>query len=244
MKIIQPNWPAPSHIHAFTTTRQGGYSLAPYAGLNLGMHVGDDPVHVEQNRALLKKEYNLPSEPSWLSQCHSTKAVVVDDAYTLCEADASYTMENNKVCAVLTADCLPLLVCNQAGTEIAAIHAGWRGLADGVIEATLRQLKNRPETLLVWLGPAASKAAYEVGTEVREAFLRDHPEAETGFTPTTKDYYFVDLYHLARQRLKHLGVTSIYGGDYCTIGQSDLFYSYRREGVTGRMASLIWKNKD
>jgi YfiH family protein len=241
MKIIKPNWPAPGNIQAFTTTRQGGYSLAPYDGFNLAMHVGDEEARVQKNRALLKKEYNLPEEPAWLSQCHSTQAVLINDPYELCEADASYTHQNRKVCAVLTADCLPILVCNQAGTEIAAIHAGWRGLADGVIEATLKKLESAPGTLLVWLGPCASKAAYEVSSEVRDFFLKHNPAAESGFTLTTPDHYLVDLTHLARQRLNDLDVSGIYGGEYCTISQPDLFYSYRREGVTGRMASLIWK---
>jgi YfiH family protein len=240
MKIITPNWPAPSNIHAFTTTRQGGYSLSPYDSFNLGDHVGDDEQAVQKNRNLLKVVQALPNEPAWLSQYHSTRAVRIDDAYQICSADASYTTEINKVCVVLTADCLPLLVCNQEGSEIAAIHAGWRGLADGVIESTIEKLLSDSKDLLVWLGPAASGAVYEVGSEVRDLFLQEDSKAETGFTETKPNRYLMDIYHLARQRLYNLGINAIYGGEHCTISQEALFYSYRRDGATGRMASLIW----
>lgn len=241
--FLKANWPAPRNIHALTTQKMGGVSQNGFAFFNLADHVGDDPDNVKRNREMLKTELALINEPIWLQQTHSTIAVAALPANRECEADASFTDQTNQICAVLTADCLPILVCNQAGTEVAAIHAGWRGLCHGVMEATLQQLASAPEELLVWLGPAISAAHYEVGNEVREQFLAADSSASAGFRPSVNQRWLADLFALARMRLEKLGVppSAIYGGDYCSYSNKDLFYSYRRDGAkTGRMASLIW----
>jgi len=239
--ILEPRWPAPRHIKACITLRTGGVSPAPYAQFNLGDHVGDKPEHVIANREILKNKLALPHEPIWIQQTHSIIAVEATPENTRKEADASYTSQPNQTCVILTADCLPILVCNKNGTHIAAIHAGWRGLANGVIEATLAKLNVPPEDLLVWLGPAISAKHYEVGHEVRDQFLSIQPNATHAFTPSPNQRWLADLYELARLRLKNIGVTTTYGGEYCTYSDKNLFYSYRRDGKeTGRMASLIW----
>ena len=235
LNLITPNWPAPSKVKAFTTTRQGGYSQAPYDSLNLGDHVDDDPKAVAANRAKLRKL--LPTEPVWLKQVHSTKIVT---ANTSCTADAAMTTELNKVCVILTADCLPVLFCDRAGTSVAAVHAGWRGLAGGILEATLQRFNQKPENLLVWLGPAIGPQAFEVGAEVRQAFTDYLPQAIEAFKPSRTGHWLADLYLLARQRLAHHGVTQVFGGEFCTYSDAQRFYSYRRDKITGRMASLIW----
>ncbi len=222
-----------------TTTRRGGVSLPPYDSFNLGDHVGDDPAAVTENRRRLSTELALPSAPRWLSQVHGTcsaNAVTVKDG---CEADASYTDQPGVVCAVLTADCLPLLCCDRKGRRVAAVHAGWRGLLGGVIEQTLAAM-GTDKDLLVWLGPAIGPQAFEVGGEVRDAFLADAPEAGTAFVPVSEGKWRADIYALARQRLRRVGVDAVYGGEHCTFSEPGRFYSYRRDGVTGRMASLIW----
>lgn len=244
-KWICPKWPAPSQVHACVTTRHGGYSQIPYHELNLADHVGDDPTIVEANRTLLRQTLNLPSEPIWLRQVHSTQVVEAGDKNRGCSADAVYSRESGQVCAVLTADCLPLLFCDKAGTQVAATHAGWRGLAQGVLENTLQLFDKPPQDILVWLGPAIGPQAYEVGDEVREAFLNAAPSGRQSaisqaFVSTQPNHWLVDLYQLAKQRLAHQGVTAVYGGNHCTYTEQELFYSYRRNKVTGRMASLIW----
>ncbi len=241
LNFITPNWPAPKNIRAYTTTRSGGVSQAPYDSFNLAAHGGDDLEAVQKNRALLKETLNLPNEPAWLSQNHTTIAVEITANYQKQEADASFAREANQVCVVMTADCLPLLVCNQAGTEIAAIHAGWRGLADGVIEATIKKLNSDPKDLLVWLGPAMGPAHYQVGSDTRDAFLKHDPKAESGFYQQDATHWLLDMYHIARQRLHALGITAIYGGGHCTYTEQDKFFSYRRAAKTGRMATLIWR---
>lgn len=241
LNVIKPDWPAPSHVQAFTTTRQGGISQGLYAALNLGLHVNDQTEHVLANRALLRKQ--LPSEPVWLEQVHGT-TVVPAQIYPIPPiADAVYSHSPQQVCAVQTADCLPLLLCDQAGTHVAAVHAGWRGLAAGIIEQTLAVFAD-PQQLLAWLGPAIGPNAFEVGAEVREQFIDAAPEAIAAFRPSPRaGHWFADLYQLARQRLRRHGVTQIFGGIYCTYTERELFYSYRRDGAhTGRMASLIWLN--
>ncbi len=234
------DWPAPPRVRTCTTTRQGGVSLAPYAGLNLGDHVGDAPQAVAANRAHVVRQRGLPGMPLWLNQVHGTTVVDAADAAPGCAADASFTREPGVVCAVLTADCLPLLLCDKAGSTVAAVHAGWRGLAAGVIEATLAAMQVPPEELMVWLGPAIGPRAFEVGSEVCEAFTSHDPAAAEAFHPSPAGRWLADIYQLARQRLARQGVTAIYGGERCTYTEAQPFYSYRREGVTGRMASLIW----
>lgn len=242
LQWLQPDWPAPTNIRALTTLRMGGVSLPPYASLNLGDHVDDDPKAVSENRQRLQ-QLKLPSDPLWLKQTHSTRVV---DASTYqgqtdsLEADASYSTSPGLVCAVMTADCLPVLICNRQGTQVAAVHAGWRGLAAGIIEAAIKQFPGNHADLLIWLGPAIGPAAYEVGNDVRVAFLQQSPEAEQAFKPSNENKWYMDIYSLARQRLAGMGVRHIYGGEYCTYTDQDRFYSYRRDGITGRMASLIW----
>jgi len=241
MRWIEPNWPAPARVRAVSTTRVGGESRGPYASLNLGDHVGDDPAAVTQNRRLLRERLALPAEPHWLRQVHgcAVAGVQLDDPG--CEADAAVAFGPGAVCAVLTADCLPLLLCDRAGTRVAAVHAGWRGLAEGVIEAAVVRLAADPGDLLVWLGPAIGPAAFEVGGEVRERFLATGgAAAAAAFRPDGGGKWLADIYLLARLRLRSVGVDGVFGGGLCTWSDPVRFFSYRRDGATGRMASLIW----
>ncbi|MBW8328134.1 MAG: peptidoglycan editing factor PgeF [Thiobacillus sp.] len=222
------------------TTRAGGVSQAPWASLNLGDHVGDAPAHVAANRARLRQQ--LPAEPGWLRQVHSARVVELGRAPNP-EADAAFTREPGQVCAVLTADCLPVLFCDRAGTVVAAAHAGWRGLANGVLEATVAAMQVEPGEILTWMGAAIGSQAFEVGDEVRQAFVAQHAEAAGAFVPQpTPGKWLADIYHLARIRLDHAGVGMVHGGGRCTFNEAETFYSYRRDGVTGRMAALIWIN--
>ena len=235
---IVPDWPAPPGVRALITTRAGGASRGAYAGLNLGMGSGDDAGDVARNRASLRQW--LPAGPMWLRQVHGTAVAEAGAMEGSPEADAAVARRAGAVCAVLTADCLPLLLCDAAGTVVAAVHAGWRGLCSGVIEQTLRAMDRPPQALLAYLGPAIGPAAYEVGAEVREAFIAADPESDAAFAPGKPGKFHADLYALARQRLARSGVNRIYGGGYCTYTERARFYSYRRDGATGRMASLIW----
>lgn len=240
-EIITPDWPAPESIRAFTTTRNGpGTSVLPYYRFNLGARCGDANDAVRHNRQALVSDYGLPSEPCWLHQVHGIDVIRVDGPNNDEPlADASVTSVGKQVLAVLTADCLPVLFCNAAGTEIAAVHAGWRGLAAGVLEQTIASMRSSPESLMAWLGPAAGAQRYEIGEEVRQAFLTADEQAESAFTPTRPGHFLVDLYALARLRLQKAGIASIHGGGFCTL--SDIrFYSHRREQRTGRMATVIW----
>jgi YfiH family protein len=241
MEWIEADWPAPPGVRAVSTTRLGGVSEGVYSGWNLGDHVGDDPSLVARNRELLRRRLRLPGEPRWLNQVHGCRvADSVRDAPG-CEADAVIARRPGHVCAVLTADCLPLLMADSSGTSVAAVHAGWRGLLEGVIEAAIGCLDVGPKPLLCWLGPAIGPDAFEVGGEVREAFLaRDGSGAGTAFRAAGNGKWLADLYALARLRLAKLGVNQVYGGGLCTHGDERRFFSYRRDGVTGRMASLIW----
>lgn len=225
MNILTPNWPAPSHIQAFTTTR---HSLSP------------DVTRPDQDTNL-EMRFSLPSSPVWLNQTHSATAIEALPEHLKLTADASYTNQLNRVCVVLTADCLPILLCNASATKVAAIHAGWRGLAAGIIENTIAQIGDPHEQWMAWLGPAIGPHCFEVGNDVWQAFVSHHPIAATAFKPKSHDKWLANLYHLAKQRLQALGITNIYGGEYCTYTQQDLFYSYRRDqGKTGRMATMIW----
>ena len=221
------------------TTREGGVSSPPWDSFNLGDHVGDDAAQVAENRARLRVQ--LPAEPAWLKQIHG--ATVVDAGSDVLTADASVTRQAGCVCAVLTADCLPVLFCDRAGRVVAAAHAGWRGLAQGVLEATVAAMQEPPGEVLAWMGAAIGPHAFEVGDEVRQAFIKQHPEAAAAFVPDPSGVpgkWLADIYQLARIRLNRVGVHAIYGGGRCTFNEADRFYSYRRDGVTGRMASLIW----
>lgn len=241
MHFIAPNWPAPARVRACTTLRSGGVSVAPYDAFNLAEHVGDALPDVHTNRQLLYKMLDLPNEPIWLEQTHSTQVVPALPHNQGKEADASFTTEAQQVCVVMTADCLPILLCQCDGNQIGAIHAGWRGLANGIIEQTLAQFNFPPHEILAWLGPAIGPQVFEVGDEVRALFLQTQPEAAGAFLPSPQGRWLANLYILATLRLQRLGVTQIFGGDYCTYSMPDKFFSYRRDGnKTGRMASLIW----
>lgn len=238
IECLRPDWPAPPAVRACTTTRRGGVSHGPWESLNLGDHVDDDPAAVAANRARLAAALGLPNEPRWLSQVHGTRVRMPDDA-DVC-ADACIEDRPGQVCVVMTADCLPVLLCNRAGTRVAAAHAGWRGLLAGVLEHTLARFDGRPQDILAWLGPAIGPRAFEVGDEVRDAFVADDPRAAASFVAHGSGHWFADLYGLARLRLARSGVTAVSGGDHCTFSDPRRFFSYRRDGITGRMASLIW----
>jgi hypothetical protein len=237
---IVPDWPAPSNIIACTTTRQGGFSSPPFDGLNLGDHVGDDIARVVKNRKHLKQQLELTQAPFWLQQTHSTLVVEAKPHPQIpVEADGSFCRNPGSVCAVLTADCLPVLICDRQGTSVAAVHAGWRGLAAGIIENAIRLIALPTSQLLVWLGPAIGPGQFEVGNDVREVFVSTHADTDNAFVLQPNGRYLADLYQIARTRLAKVGVTAVYGGGLCTYTEADRFFSYRREKVTGRMASLI-----
>lgn len=241
ISLITPEWVLPAGVKAISTTRNGGVSIAPYDTLNLGDHVGDDPQSVLNNRQRLAKHLMLSDDDIiWLEQVHGVNVLTLDhQPPTSYKADASYTNIPRKACAIMTADCLPVLFCSLAGNEVAAAHAGWRGLQAGVLEQTIQRFKAEPKNIMAWLGPSIGPEQFEVGPEVREAFMDVNPEAEAAFK-ARDNKYLADIYLLARQRLNSLGVQKIYGGNFCTVSQSELFFSYRREKQTGRMASLIW----
>jgi len=246
MELLIPDWAAPANIGALTTLRAGGFSPAPYGdgqgggGLNLGTHVDDDPALVARNRALLRRL--LPSEPAWLTQVHG---VAVLDAAALPDqpaADACISSTPGAVCVMMTADCLPVLFCDRAGTVVGAAHAGWRGLAGGVLEATVAAMRARgAQDIIAWLGPAIGPEQFEVGAEVREAFITQQAAAQHAFRayPGRPGKYLADIYQLARQRLTSMDVHDVSGGGLCTVSDPR-FYSYRRDKTTGRMGSLVW----
>jgi YfiH family protein len=236
---LVPDWPAPENIHAATTLRTGGVSQGTYFSLNPAAHVCDDTNRVRQNRQIIREILNLPSEPLWLDQIHSNRAVKAVKTASLQQADASYTHEPGIVCAVMTADCLPLLVCSMDGRQVAAIHAGWRGLLAGVISNTVVAMQQR--NLLVWLGPAIGPDCFEVGAEVRDAFLGKSAEFNNAFKKQNNNKWLADIYQMARIELAALGITKVYGGTNCTVTEHERFYSYRRDAQTGRMATLIWR---
>ncbi len=236
--LIFPDWPAPANVKALQTTRAGGVSAAPYDSLNLGGHVGDDGLKVAANRQLLSPY--VPTEPLWLNQVHGIAVVDAAIASCLPDADASFTKASKVVCATMTADCLPVLLCDEAGTVVAAVHAGWRGLCDGVIESAIAAMQLPPRNLMAWLGPAIGPNAFEVGADVRAAFMTHANEANLAFRAVAGDKWLGDIYLLAKQRLHKLGVERIYGGGLCTYTDRTRFFSFRRDGATGRMASLIW----
>jgi len=241
LDFITPNWPAAAHVKALQTTRSGGVSHAPYASLNLGAHVNDDPLAVAHNRQLLAPY--LPSAPVWINQVHGIEVIAAETSHSLQNADAAYTTTKNVVCVTMTADCLPVLLCDTRGTVVAAVHAGWRGLCDGVIEAAIDKMAVPASSILAWLGPAIGPHAFEVGADVRTQFIAHDAQAHHAFKPLA-DKWLCDLYLLATQRLNNRGVTQLYGGgvnaEFCTYTDADRFYSFRRDNVTGRMATLIW----
>ncbi|MGQ9660319.1 MAG: peptidoglycan editing factor PgeF [Thermochromatium sp.] len=245
MELIVPDWPAPASVRACTTTRLGGVSRGPFASLNLGDQVGDDPRHVAHNRDILCSHLGLPAAPLWLRQVHGCEVARADcPVAPVPAADAAIATTPGVVCAVTTADCLPLLLCDDQGTCVSAVHAGWRGLVGGVLERAVAAMAVAPERLLVWMGPAIGPEAFEVSPEVRAAFVAEHPESDVAFRPspsaTQEARWLADLFELARLRLARLGIERVYGGGDCTFSQPRRFFSYRRDGTTGRLASLIW----
>ena len=239
---IAAEWPAPSGIVAGTTLRKGGASAGAYASLNLAAHVGDAENAVRENRRRFTAACRLPAEPRWLAQVHGTTVAEAETCGTLPEADAIVAATPGAVCAVLTADCLPVLFTSEDGAEIGAAHAGWRGLGNGILEATLSRLATPPSHLMAWFGPAISQGAFEVGDEVRAFFLERDPEAAAGFTPNDRGRWHADLYFLAALRLRRAGLTRIYGGGRCTFGEPEAFFSYRRDGGCGRMATFVFRS--
>ena len=245
--FFSADWPAPGHIKTCITTRQNGYSIKPFNSFNLATHVDDDPEHVKANRRKLLEV--LPSTPHWLDQQHTNTCIQINpqtDRTPL--ADAAYTSEGNIVCCVLTADCLPLLITNEQGTLVSSIHAGWRGLANGIIETSINKIKISSQederNFLVWLGPAISQQNFEVGIEVKDIFIQKYPGCEAAFIASKKTtkYYF-NIYQMAKFILNELGINKIYGGNFCTYEEKERFFSYRRDGQTGRIASMIWIEK-
>lgn len=234
--LIIPDWPAPANVRAMQTTRLGGVSAAPYDSLNLGAHVGDSELAVARNRMALGAL--LPSEPVWLEQVHGTTVANADCAGCVPKADAC--VAHRGVCVVMTADCLPVLLCDDKGSVVAAVHAGWRGLAAGVIEAAVDAMKVAPGSLMAWLGPAISQGSFEVGNDVRNAFVDADENASAAFIHGAFGKWQADIHALARLRLNRLGITRIYGAEHCTYREQDRFFSYRRDGATGRMGTFIW----
>ena len=237
---IIPQWPCPPLVHALITTRAGGVSTGPYASMNIGDRVGDAVEHVNENRRRL--EACLPSKPRWLRQVHGSSVVEAEQVTGAIEADASFATTPDTVCAIAIADCLPVLISDHGARVVAAAHAGWRGLCAGVIEKTVRATSVPGRDLLAYLGPAIGPSAFEVGDEVRAAFVERDPQAVTAFVKYRQDKWLADLFELARQRLRNAGVSAIYGGGICTYSNSAQFFSHRRDKVSGRMAALIWKS--
>lgn len=238
--MLTPDWPAPLNVKAVSTTRQGGFSQAPFDSMNVGTHVGDDASVVKKNRDQLKQLINLPNSPLWLEQVHGTDVIHASSWQKSSQADAIYSDQPNHVCAIMTADCLPVLFTDRQGKQVAAAHAGWRGLLNGVLENTVSQFTGAREDILVWLGPAIGPTQFEVGQEVYAAFTAYSQDAMQAFKVSDQTHYLADIYLLAKQRLSALGITQIYGGDFCTVTEKQRFFSYRRDGITGRMVSLIW----
>lgn len=234
------NWPAPSNVIALTTTRADGFSLAPFDGNNMGFHVGDNPMHVRANREALSSSLDLPNAPEWLEQTHTNHCIVIEDDKNR-SGDATITRRSHTVLSIMTADCQPILLCNKQGTEIAAIHAGWKGLVNGIIENTVAKMASSPSDILVWMGPAICQSCFEVGDDVRDIYLQRYSFANTSFKQRGVKW-LANLPDLAKGILNQLGISNVYASDMCTYENKNEFYSYRREQQTGRMATLIWFN--
>ncbi len=242
--IVKPAWQAPKRVSAFSTTRRAGASIKPFDSFNLAQHVGDDEQSVLGNRSSLNRLHGLPSEPCWLNQTHSTRVATLGSTGQFnTDVDAAITREPGRIAVVMTADCLPVLICNRQGSEVAAVHAGWRGLVDGVLQTTLDAMTSPVDELQAWIGPAISQQYFEIGDEVRQLFLQKHaPEAEHRFIGNRTGHWLCDLPGLAADELQRHGLGKVYLSGLCSYDDDDNFYSYRRDGITGRMASLIWIN--
>lgn len=240
-ELIVADWAVPAGVHAVTTTRLGGVSQPPFDSFNLGDHVGDDRQAVNRNRQRLMQLAALPASPLWLQQTHSTQVIDADDWQAGIAGDAIMSDRANVVCAILTADCLPVCLCDRQTGKVAAIHAGWRGLANGIIEATISRMQVNPAQLSAWLGPAIGPRQFEVGNDVYQAFTQADTQTGKAFELQQNGRYLADIYQLARQCLTTSGVVQVDGGEYCTVSDPKTFYSYRRDGQTGRMATLLWR---
>jgi polyphenol oxidase len=236
---LVPDWPAPARVRAFVTTRAGGTSEGEYGTLNLGLNSGDRPENVQANRAVVRA--HLPADPAYLAQVHGADVLDLDEGVPeRARADAAVSKQPRRVAVVLTADCMPVFLCDRAGTRIAVAHAGWRGMAAGVLENAVAALGVPAGEVLAWMGPTIGPDAFEVGPEVREAFLARDPRADAAFRPGKPGKFMADLYHLARQRLSAAGVRDIHGGGFCTFHEPERFFSYRRVQKSGRMGAFIW----
>ena len=245
IKLIRPDWPAPENVSAVATTRQGGISVAPFDGFNLATHVGDELATVKANRALLHRQLDLPSKPCWLNQTHSNRVTLLnDDNDYQCDSDAAISRKKGQIAVVMTADCLPILLCNRDGSEVAAIHAGWRGLADDIISNTLSKMSSDASQLMAWIGPAISQRRFEVGEDVYRLFADKNRNSTAFFNANRPGHWLCDLSGLAEQALSQNGITQIHLSGWCSYENASRFYSYRRNKVTGRMACLIWINSD
>ncbi len=236
---LPAEWPAPDHVHAGTSLRDSGFSSDNYSSLNLAMHVGDNAAKVDKNRELLIKQQQLPARPEWLNQTHSNRLSILDKDNVDTDADGSYTTIKNNICAVLTADCVPVLLCDKAGTRVAAVHAGWRGISTGIID-NAAALYSQPEDVLAWIGPCISCVYYEVGSDVFEACMGYSPNTKTAFQQYDEQHWHCDLVSLVKCILANNKIHNIYESGLCTYADEKNFYSYRRDGVTGRTASMIW----
>ncbi|UCH49176.1 MAG: peptidoglycan editing factor PgeF [Betaproteobacteria bacterium] len=235
---ILPDWPCPASVRALITTRSGGISTGVYASMNVGSAVGDASENVTENRRRL--EAVLPSQPRWLHQVHGNQVVGAENITGIVDADASVATSADTVCAVMVADCVPVLLCDRSGQVVAAAHAGWRGLCAGVLENTVEAMRVPGRDLLAYLGPGIGPTAFEVGEEVRTAFIERDPQAVSAFRPLREGKWLADLFMLARQRLRTAGVSAFYGGTDCTYSDTARFFSHRRDKISGRMAALIW----
>lgn len=243
-EFLVPDWPAPANIHAYCSVRTEGFSQQPFESFNLASHVGDNEADVQRNRQQLFQQLNLPSEPLWLDQVHGIKVVDASNGGVGgFQGDASFSRETNQVCSVLTADCLPVLFCDRQGATVAAAHAGWRGLLAGVLESTLNAMTRDTNEIMAWLGPAIGPDNFEVGEEVYQSFVQHSADSADAFKANRPGHYLANIYQLAKLRLQSRGVNQIYGGDFCTFKEQDRFYSFRRDGQTGRMVSLIWRDQ-
>jgi YfiH family protein len=242
MDIVIPNWPAAKHVKAFSSTRGDGFSVGAYQGLNLGSHVGDESDIVDKNRQWLVDNSAMPSAPVWLNQTHSTVVEYIDSPTSaILDADGTFTDKEAVVCSAMTADCLPVLLTNTQGTQVAAVHAGWRGLANGIVENAVEQLEGE---LMAWIGPAIGAKVFEVGQDVVDAFTQTDPQAIEAFQPRDEQgKWLADMNLLVTQRLRRVGVEHVYYSNLCTYADPERFYSYRRDGITGRQATFIWIEK-
>ncbi len=240
--ILYPDWPVHARVRAAQSLRLGGVSQGPFEALNLGAHVGDAPEAVAENRSRLRRVLDLPAEPLWLEQVHGIEVIDADSDVSR-RADAVVTAQSATVCVIQTADCLPVLFADSKASRVAAAHAGWRGLAAGVLEATVQAMDRPAESLIAWFGPAIGVEAFEVGSEVRDAFVAHDDAAAAAFAPNARGRWQADIYLLARQRLAAIGVDRIYGGGWCTYLDSKRFFSHRRDGRSGRMATLVWLDR-